>query len=57
MSTHQLSFDPFPKNKHYAKVNQVYYKSILKYCTDIYHSQYTILTIFKSNKVSFGKQI
>ena len=25
-------------------------------CTDIYHSQYTIHTIFKSDKVSFGNQ-
>ena len=34
----------------------VCYKSILKYCTDMYHSQYTVHTIFNSNKVSFGKQ-
>ena len=37
-------------------INLVCYKSILEYCTEIYHSQYTIHTIFKSNKVSFGKQ-
>ena len=42
--------------KHYAKVNLVCNKLILKYCTDIYNSQYTMHTIFKRNKVSFGEQ-
>ena len=31
-----------------CKINLVCYKSIIKYYTDIYHSQYTIHTILKS---------
>ena len=45
-----------PQLWHYEKVNLFCYKSILKYCTDIYHSQFTIHNIFKSNTDTFGNK-